>query len=62
MKLRYSIALAVPLASANAMAADLALKLDIPQLNVAEYHRPYIAAWLVIGRLTASTRRRAGSV
>jgi len=46
MKLRYSIALAVPLASANAMAADLALKLDIPQLNVAEYHRPYVAAWL----------------
>ena len=46
MKLRHSIALAVPLASANAMAADLALKLDIPQLNVAEYHRPYLAAWL----------------
>jgi len=46
MKLRYSIALALPLASANAMAADLALKLDIPQLNVAEYHRPYVAAWL----------------
>ena len=46
MKLRYSIALAVPLASASAMAADLALKLEVPQLNVAEYHRPYIAAWL----------------
>jgi hypothetical protein len=46
MKLRYSIALALPLAGANAMAADLALKLDIPQLNVAEYHRPYVAAWL----------------
>ena len=46
MKLRYSIALSLPLASATAMAADLALKLDVPQLNVAEYHRPYIAAWL----------------
>ena len=46
MKLSYSIALAIPLASAQAMAADLALKLDIPQLNVAEYHKPYIAAWL----------------
>ena len=46
MKLRYSIALALPLAGAQAMAADLALKLDIPQLNVAEYHKPYIAAWL----------------
>lgn len=46
MKLRYSIALSIPLASASAMAADLALKLEIPQLNVAEYHRPYVAAWL----------------
>ncbi|SFU76375.1 DUF2271 domain-containing protein [Pseudoduganella namucuonensis] len=46
MKLRYSIALSLPLASASAMAADLALKFEVPQLNVAEYHRPYIAAWL----------------
>lgn len=46
MKLRYSIALGIPLVSAQAMAADLALKLDVPQLNVAEYHKPYIAAWL----------------
>jgi hypothetical protein len=46
MKLRYSIALSLPLASATAMAADLGLKLEIPQLNVAEYHRPYVAVWL----------------
>ncbi|WP_295994120.1 DUF2271 domain-containing protein [Rugamonas sp.] len=46
MTLRYSIALSIPLFSASAMAADLALKIDVPQLNVAEYHRPYIAAWL----------------
>src|ERR1700747_2517391 len=46
MKLRYSIALSLPLASASTMAAELALKLDVPQLNVAEYHRPYIAAWM----------------
>src|SRR5471032_232863 len=46
MKLRYSIALSLPLISAQTMAAELALKLDVPQLNVAEYHRPYIAAWL----------------
>ncbi|MYN17458.1 DUF2271 domain-containing protein [Rugamonas sp. FT107W] len=46
MKLRYSIALSLPLASASAMGAELALKLEVPQLNVAEYHRPYIAAWL----------------
>ena len=46
MKLRYSIALSIPLVSAAAMASDLALKLEIPQLNVAEYHRPYVALWL----------------
>lgn len=46
MKLRYSIALSVPLISASALAADLAVKLDVPQLNVAEYHRPYLAAWM----------------
>ena len=46
MKLRYSIALSLPLISGSAVAAELSLKLDIPQLNVAEYHRPYIAAWL----------------
>lgn len=46
MKLRYSIALGIPLISATAMAAELGLKLEIPQLNVAEYHRPYVAVWL----------------
>ena len=46
MKLRYSIAVGLPLVSASAMAADLTLKFEIPQLNVAEYHRPYLAAWL----------------
>ena len=46
MKLRYSIALGIPLVGASAMAADLSVKLDIPQLNVAEYHRPYLAVWL----------------
>ncbi|TJZ75683.1 DUF2271 domain-containing protein [Chitiniphilus eburneus] len=30
----------------QALAADLAVKLEIPRLNVAEYHRPYVAVWL----------------
>lgn len=46
MKLRYSIAFSLPLLGGPAMAADLAVKLDIPQLNVAEYHKPYVALWL----------------
>jgi hypothetical protein len=46
MKLRHSIALGIPLLSAQAIATDFAVKLNIPQLNVAEYHRPYVAMWV----------------
>lgn len=46
MKLAYSVALTIPLLSAQAMAAELGVKIDIPRLNVAEYHRPYVAMWL----------------
>ncbi|GAA4335007.1 DUF2271 domain-containing protein [Pigmentiphaga soli] len=30
----------------QAQAADLAVKVEIPRLNVAEYHRPYVAVWI----------------
>ena len=46
MKLCHSIVLGIPLLSAQAIATDFAVKLNIPQLNVAEYHRPYVAIWL----------------
>jgi len=46
MKFRYSLALGIPLIGVSAMASELGIKLEIPRLNVAEYHRPYIAAWL----------------
>jgi hypothetical protein len=29
-----------------ALAAEARLKVDIPRLNVAEYHRPYVAIWI----------------
>jgi len=29
-----------------AVGAELTVKFEIPQLNVAEYHRPYVALWL----------------
>lgn len=29
-----------------ALAADLNVKIDLPKLNVAEYHKPYVAAWV----------------
>jgi hypothetical protein len=48
VKLPYSISLAMPLIGLGslAQAADMALKLDIPQLDVAAYHKPYVAVWL----------------
>ncbi|HEX5484802.1 MAG TPA: DUF2271 domain-containing protein [Limnobacter sp.] len=52
MKLRYSLALGLPLATSQAMAADLSVQLELPQLKVAEYHKPYMAVWLERGDRT----------
>lgn len=41
-----SLAIVLPALSAPTFAADVALKLDIPQLDAAEYHRPYVAIWI----------------
>ena len=49
MKLSHSLALTLPLASSWAMAADLSVKFELPQLNVAEYHKPYVAIWIEKG-------------
>jgi len=46
MKLSHSLALTLPLVSGWTMAADLTVKFDLPQLNVAEYHKPYVAIWI----------------
>lgn len=48
MKLRYSFVFGLPLigGSAGVGAAELGIKLDIPQLKTAEYHKPYVALWL----------------
>lgn len=32
--------------AAPASAAELIIKLEVPRLDVAEYHRPYIAVWI----------------
>ncbi len=32
--------------AAPAMAAEISVKVEIPRLSVAEYHRPYVAIWL----------------
>lgn len=42
----FSLALCSLSAAPAAMAADLDISVQIPQLDVAEYHRPYVAIWL----------------
>ncbi len=32
--------------TAPALAAEMNVSIEIPKLNVAEYHRPYVAIWL----------------
>jgi hypothetical protein len=45
MRLRVSVALTAVI-GIPAHAAELAVKLEIPRLQVAEYHRPYTAVWI----------------
>ena len=41
-----AVLLAAMAACATTQAADLTVKVQIPRLNVAEYHRPYVAIWI----------------
>jgi hypothetical protein len=34
------------LLGSSAMAAELVVKVEVPKLTVAEYHRPYVAVWI----------------
>ncbi|MAX00134.1 MAG: hypothetical protein CMN72_10945 [Sphingomonas sp.] len=45
--MRFTLCLVgTSIAASPALAGDLAVKVDIPQLRVAEYHRPYVALWI----------------
>ncbi|MBA1276867.1 MULTISPECIES: DUF2271 domain-containing protein [Pseudomonadaceae] len=44
--MRKTLLLPLALLSAPLMAADLKIEVEIPRLQVAEYHRPYVALWL----------------
>ncbi|MCW4453459.1 DUF2271 domain-containing protein [Flavobacterium sp. MXW15] len=46
MRVTLTIALSGLLATTPAYAATLDVNVEIPKLNVAEYHRPYVAIWL----------------
>ena len=43
---RFTLWLALAACSGSATAADLSLSVEIPELPVAEYHRPYVAVWI----------------
>lgn len=45
MRVKLVIGLSSVIAT-PAIASDVNLKIEIPRLNVAEYHRPYVAVWL----------------
>ncbi|TXI24124.1 MAG: DUF2271 domain-containing protein [Roseateles sp.] len=46
--MKHHLTLAAGLASlgGTAMAADVQLKFELPRINVAEYHKPYVAIWV----------------
>lgn len=43
---RFALFALLALGSGTSVAADLSLSVEIPQLPVAEYHRPYVAIWI----------------
>jgi hypothetical protein len=42
----FAVIALLVLGTGAAAAADLSLSVEIPQLPVAEYHRPYVAIWI----------------
>ena len=42
----FAVIALLVLGTGTAAAADLSLSVEIPQLPVAEYHRPYVAIWI----------------
>lgn len=46
MKQRHLLSLLAALGAWPAAAAQLEISVEIPQLAVAEYHRPYVAVWV----------------
>lgn len=46
LKFKFATALTAMGAAFPVAAADMTIKVEIPRLNVAEYHRPYVALWV----------------
>jgi len=46
MLIRTSLALTTAVAAVPASSAEALLKVQLPRLDIAEYHKPYVAAWI----------------
>ena len=46
MLIRTSFALTAAVTAVPALSAELTLKVQLPRMDNAEYHRPYLAAWV----------------
>jgi hypothetical protein len=58
MSIRTSFALTAAVTALPTLAADLTLKVQLPRMDIAEYHRPYLAAWIE----KASDQSYAGNI
>ena len=58
MLIRHSFALTAAVTALPALSAELTLKVQLPRMDIAEYHRPYVAAWIE----KASDQSYAGNV
>jgi hypothetical protein len=46
MLIRTSLALTTAVVAVPASSAEALLKVQLPRLDIAEYHKPYVAAWI----------------
>ena len=46
MLIRTSLALTAAVVAVPASPAEATLKIRLPRLDIAEYHKPYVAAWI----------------
>ncbi|MBW8756870.1 MAG: DUF2271 domain-containing protein [Burkholderiales bacterium] len=46
MLIRTSLALTTAVVAVPAWSAEATLKIQLPRLDLAEYHKPYLAAWI----------------
>lgn len=58
MLIRTSFALTAAVTAVPALSAELTLKVQLPRMDIAEYHRPYLAAWVE----KASDQSYAGNI